>query len=122
MNPRAFFPSNIGYRPTGVNGVAQVSTFIVGKSTTGTYEGIGLGGGGRPDPLEVMQINLVEPIGDGTFTSRGSITFNVYDLFAAKSSNSNVPLNLNLTLKEVAVCDNGTNKRMIILGSQTYSA
>lgn len=122
MNPLAFFSPQVGFIPTGVNGVANVSTYFIGKRVSGAYEGIGLGPGGRPAPVEVVQINLAEPQGDGTYLQRGTITLNVSDVVTATFANpANFPTNLNLILKEVAVCENGTSKRMMIIGSQTYA-
>lgn len=111
-----FYPTNIGYLPTGVNGVAQVSSVFVGRAVSGTYEGVGFGQGGRPDYAQVVQINLSSVAG-GVATQKGSITMNVADIVAI----AGVPANLNLVLKEVTVCDSGTTKKMVILGSQLYT-
>ena len=116
------YPTQIGSQPTGVNGTVGISSVTIGRTITGSFEGAGFGLNGRPDYAQVVQINLTDRAGDGTLTQKGSITLNVGDLVAAKTANPNVPLNLNLTLREVAVCDAGTSKRMIIVGSQTYSA
>lgn len=116
MNPRAFYPTQQGYLPTGVNGTALVSTYFLGRNTSGTYEGIGIGQGGRPDPLQVLNINLTSPNG-GTPFQKGTITINVEDLMNIVGG----PSRYNMTLKEVHVCENGTNKKMIVLASQTYT-
>lgn len=122
--PNTFYPTQLGYLPTGVNGVANTSTLFLGRDLTSAtaYDGPGFGAGGRPDYVQKVIINLTERATNGTLTQRGTITINVDDIVSAVSSNSNVPANLNLTLREVAVCDNGTNKRMMILASQTYAA
>lgn len=116
------YPTNIGFLPTGVNGTVGVSSVFIGRATSGSFEGVGFGAGGRPDYAQTVQINLTQRAGDGTLTQKGSITLNVADIIAAKTANSNLPDNLNLTLREVAVCDGGVNKRMLIVASAPYAA
>lgn len=114
----SLFPTQIAYKPTGVAGVAQVSSVVIGRSS-GSFEGVGFGAGGRPDYVQTVQINMGDPVGDGTFTQRGSVTFNVDDLASLQLSPS-VPTRISLTFKEVSVCDNGTNRKMIILATAPY--
>lgn len=115
MSPLAFYPPQMGFIPSGSNGVAQVSTFFVGRRTSGTYEGIGLGGGGRPDPVQVIQFNLTSPNG-GTPFQKGTVTINVEDLVNIVGG----PSTYNMTLREVSICDNGQNKKAVVLMSQSY--
>lgn len=115
-----FYPSQIGFIPTGNGTDVQVSSVVLGRTITGTYEAIGFGSKGRPDYLEDVIINLTQRAGDGTLTQKGSIVMNVQDLISAATTRSQFPTNLNLTLKEVLVCENSVTKGMIILGSQTY--
>lgn len=114
--PNTFFPTNIGYRPTGANGTAGVSTFVMGKTQTGTFEGAGFGAQGRPDPLQVVEINLTSP-NDGFPFQKGSIVINVEDLMNIVGG----PSRYYMTLKEVTVCDGGTTKKAVVLMSQTYT-
>lgn len=120
----SFFAPQIGFLPTGVAGVAKVSSVFIGRSS-GTYEGIGLGQGGRPDYAEFVQINLSKRQGvpgqSAIVDQYGSITLDVNGLIAAKAANSHFPTNLNLVLKEVAICEAGTSKRMMVIASQTYA-
>lgn len=115
MNPSTYYPPNIGFLPTGVNGVAQVSTVIMGQNTSGTYEGVGFGYGGRPDPVQVININLTSPNGGVPF-QKGTITINVEDLMNIAGG----PSRYNMTLREVSVCDGGVNKKAVVLMSQSY--
>lgn len=115
-----FYPTQIGYTPTGI--APHVSSVTIGRTITGSYDGIGFGKQGRPDYAEIVTINLTSRAEDGTLTQKGKITLNVADLIAAKTTNPNVPANLNLTLREVAVCDSSVNRRMIIVASQVYDA
>jgi hypothetical protein len=110
------YPTQIGYVPTGVNGTVGISSVTIGRTITGSYEGIGFGQDGRPDYLNLLQINLANKIGT-VITQKGTITINVADIMAI----AGVPANLNLTLKEVTVCNAGATNKMIILGSQLYT-
>ncbi len=106
-------PTQIGYQPDSFNGISSVT---IGRTITGAYEGIGFGQGGRPDYLNLLQINLANNAA-GVITQKGTITMNVADLMAIVG----VPANLNMTLKEVTVCELGVSKKMVILASQTYT-
>lgn len=116
-----FFPTQIGYIPTGNAAGVLVSSVTIGRTITGAYDGIGFGKQGRPDYVEDLVINFTSRATDGTLTQKGAITLNVGDIIAAKATNANVPTNLNLTLREVSVCSAGQAKKMIIIGSQVYS-
>lgn len=116
MITKTFHPTNIGYLPTGVNGVAQVSTFIVGRTNTGSFEGAGFGAGGRPDPLQVVEINLISP-NDGFPFQKGTVVMNVEDLMNIAGG----PSRYFMSFKEVTVCESGVTKKMVILASQTYT-
>ena len=109
------YPTQIGYQPTGVNGSVGVSSVTFGRTITGSYEGIGFGLDGRPDYLQVLQINLTDY--DNPLVQKGTITMNVADLMSIVGG----PSYYNLTLKEVTVCDEGVTKKMVILGSQLYT-
>ncbi len=110
-------PTNISFLPTGANGVVQVSSVILGRDITGAGGDIGFGAGGRADYAQLVQINLTHRAGGGTLTKECSINFNANDVAAI----AGLPTNLNLTLKEVTVCELGVTKKMVILGSQTYT-
>lgn len=90
----------------------------MGRNTSGIYEGIGFGAGGRPDPIQVVQINLTSPNagGPGLPFQKGTITINVEDLVNIVGG----PSRYNMTLREVSICDSGTNKKAVVLMSQSY--
>lgn len=110
------YPTQIGYQPTGVNGTVGISSVTIGRTITGAYEGIGFGQDGRPDYLNLLQINLANKVGP-VVTQRGTISMNVADLIAI----AGLPANLNMTLKEVTVCDAGVAKKAVIIMSQLYT-
>lgn len=112
----SIFPTQVGYLPTGVNGTAGTSTYVVGRTISGSYEGVGLGAGGRPDYVNLIQFNLAQRAADGTLTQKGTVTINVNDIVAI----AGVPSNLNLTLREVDVCENSVAKKIVILASAAY--
>ncbi len=110
------YPTQIGYQPTGVNGVDATSSLIFGRTNTGTYEGIGFGQGGRPDLLQVLEVNLISP-NDGFPFQKGTIVMNVEDLMNIAGG----PSRYFMSFKEVTVCEDGATKKMVILASQTYT-
>ncbi len=109
------YPTQIGYQPTGVNGIVGISSVTLGRTITGSYEGIGFGKDGRPDYLQVLQINLTDY--DSPLIQKGTITMNVADLISIAGG----PSQYNLTLKEITICDNGTAKKAVVLMSQLYT-
>lgn len=110
--PNTFYPTNIGWLPSGN---AQVSTIFLGGTNTGSYEGIGFGAGGRPNPLQVLQINLISPNGGSPF-QKATITMNVDDLMNITGG----PSRYDMTLKEITVCDAGVARKAVVLMSQLY--
>ncbi len=119
--PNTATPTQFGYLPTGVGTTAGTSTLYFGRDTTAIYDAIGLGADGRPDYLSIVQIPLVQRSALGVLTKQGTITLDVGAIVSGRAANSNMPTNLNLILKEVAVCDEGVEKRMVIVASQTYN-
>lgn len=116
----AFYPSNVGFTPTGS---AYGSTITLGRTISGTFEGVGFGQGGRPDYANLVVINLAQRVNDGggdIIEQHGTITLNVGDVLAQMATRPLFPTNLNLTLKEVLVCEANVTKGMMIIGSQTY--
>jgi hypothetical protein len=116
----SFYPPQVGFLPTGVNGTAQTSTLYFGRDIDASYDAIGFGQGGRPDYLSIIQIPLVSRAMDGTLTKQGTLTLDVGALVSGRMANPNMPTDLNLILKEVAVCDAGQNRRAVVLMSETY--
>jgi hypothetical protein len=112
--PNTFYPTNIGYLPTGVAGVSQVSSIYLGRNVASTYEGVGFGAGGRPDYAELVQINLT--IADNPLFTKATITMDVNDLVNIVDG----PSVYEMTLQEITVCDNGTSRRAVVLMSQLY--
>lgn len=113
----SIYASQIGFTQTGS---AYGSTLTIGRTVSGTFEGIGFGQQGRPDYAGVVAINLTQAVGDGTLNQMGTITLNVGDILAQMALRSQFPGNLNLVLKEVLVCESNVTKAMMIIGSQTY--
>jgi hypothetical protein len=109
----SFFPPQIGFQPTGVNGVAGTSQLFFGRTVSGEfpYDGPGFGAGGRPDFLQNLTINLAS----GPNNQIASIVLNIADLEALALSQI-----VYMKFKEVDVCDNGVAKKMIVLASDTY--
>lgn len=116
MSYRTFHPVQIGFTPSGH---ALGSQVVVGRDISSNFEGAGFGMQGRPDFLEKFTINLTKNT-NGALSKIGTATFNVQDIETIRASNSNVSTNLTFSFKEVAVCDNGIERRMIILASQVY--
>ena len=111
-------PSQFGYTaPNSTNG----SQIYLGKNVGVQFEAVGLGQGGRPDVLNAVKIHISK---DGV--AQGAIYINVEDVLTLKAANSNLTGEVFLKLKEVAVCEEidgvSTEKRMVILGSETYAA
>jgi hypothetical protein len=109
-------PTQVGYIPPPPSGTAGTSTYVVGRMVSGSYEGVGLGAGGRPDYVQVIQFNLAQRGSDGALSQKGTVTMNANDLVAI----AGLPTNLNLTLREVDVCDNGVARKLVILASEPY--
>ena len=119
--PSTLIPTQFGYTPTGVGSTAKTSTLYLGRVVSGGgTDGPGFGAGGRPDYLQKVWVSLTKRENDGSLTQLGSVIIQTSDLVATAAGNPNFPRYLNLTLKEVLVCDNGTTKGMVILGSSPY--
>lgn len=117
----SFFPSQIGFQPTGVNGVIGTSQLFFGRTISGQspYDGPGFGAGGRPDYLQTMTINLVTPTEAG-LVQRGTVTLNAQDLATIISGNSEAK-NLAFSFRQLAVCEDGVEKGMVFLASQAFA-
>ncbi len=116
----SFFAPQIGFVPSGV---AQDGRVIIGKDYSVTWEAIGFGPGGRPDGLNQLQINLTRVSGVAAPVKFASVNLDVSTLIAAQIANPNIPsTGITFSFREVAVCDAGTNKRMLVIASSTYSA
>lgn len=112
-------PTQIGYvAPSSTNTSALYFGRII--SPEGTNDGVGFGPNARPDYLQKAIITLMKKTGT-TYTQVGTISLNASDIVTAQIFNSNVPANIELTLREVRVCDNGTEKSMMILASAPYA-
>jgi len=123
-------PTQIGYTPLGYTGLG--SQVVIGRNTRSEWEAIGYGSGARPDILQQFVINLsyqgdfFNPVSaDNPLATDTNITLNVADIVTAFSGNlANFPSTLSLKLTEVSVCEmvsgESREKRMIIIGSQTY--
>lgn len=133
VNPS--LPNQIGYTPFQQDAGSSASSFvgsgssvIFGRNVTGGWEGVGFGSGGRPNPLQKIVINLSDVRPGISPSVPGLIRIDVNDLVSIiQSGGSVVPTQFDMKFREVAVCemdDNGdtTEKRMVVLASQTYAA
>lgn len=118
--PSTIVPSQLGYTAPSTPNRSQI---YLGKDLNVNFEAVGLGADGRPDELQALKIHLSQG-----GVALGAIYLDVTDIIALKQSNSNIPSELFLKLTEVSVCESDTatgettEKRMVILGSPTYSA
>lgn len=124
MNP--ITPTQIGYVPYS-SGNSLVSNLVFGRNTTGSWEAVGFGSQGRPDPLNQLAINLTDTRPSASISMPGIINIDVSDLLSViNAAGSQAPHQFSFKMREVAVCEenNGvsTEKRMMVLASQTYPA
>lgn len=126
----SLLPTQIGFIP-GVDGSGeqvknQTSELVLGRNVTGDWEAIGFGKNGRPDYLEKVTLNIAYRMGDNTKVLPLRITIDANVVYDIWMNNADTPSDgFNLITKEVAVCEtddegNSTEKRMIILASETY--
>lgn len=121
--PSSVFPSQMGFVPSGSN--SQQSQIIMGRNTTGTYEGIGVGQGGRPDSLESIQVFITANLQTASPTVPLTITIDATSALAIIAANPNAPTTFGFTMQEVATCETDANgvtseKRRMALISQAY--
>lgn len=119
----SFFPTQIGFIPpsggshTGYN----VSTVVLGGNAGTTWEAVAFGAAGRPDYLETLYINLSKQT-NGVPTRIASISLNVSGVQAIIAADSNAgAAALNMQIREVAVCQSGVAKKMLVICSQPYT-
>ncbi len=116
-------PTQIGFIPTGANGTVKTSSLYLGKNVDVTWEAVGLGAQGRPDYLQVVNLNLTKVVGTSNpiLTRLGTISFDVSDLQTIIAGNSNATAAaLTFKLREVDVCDSTTARKMMVLSSLPY--
>lgn len=123
---KTLYPSQIGTIESG-SYAAHPSQLVFGRDVSAaTSRDVGFGQGGRPDFIERVTIfltknNSSDKTVNSNLTAYATVTINVEDLVSIVTSNPNAGAALNLTLKEVDVCDAGVAKKMIILAGPTYS-
>jgi hypothetical protein len=127
---RTFHPTQVGTIPSGFS-QNQASQVVIGRNVsiadnTPTPEAYGFGKSGRPDFIESFTINLTQNSSadkkiNTDLTNRAVIYMDVTDLVSIRESNENAPTRFDFTLKEVSICENGVEKKMVILASQTYA-
>lgn len=107
----------MAYTVTGLAGTVGISSVTFGSSVTGAFEGVSAGGpNGRPDYLQLLNINLANRVGS-TITPRCTVSMNVTDLVSIVG----LPTKVNLTFREITICDSGTTKKAIVLMSAPYT-
>jgi len=121
--PNTFYPTQVGFTPSGS---FQGSQVIIGRNIDVQWEAIGFGAGGRPDPVNNMVINLTFTANNGTALRVGEVRLNAEELFDIAIENNLQDDTIELTFREISVCEtddegNASEKKMIILASQTYA-
>ena len=121
-------PSQIGSTPISSTNGSQIifGRDLGGNGITVDFEAIGLGVGGRPDILQKLKINLSTSTDGINYIKTVSIILDPSVILTLIAGNANVPKPLNMILKEVAICEENdgisSEKRMVILGSDSYDA
>ncbi len=121
----SILPNQIGFVPSGsANGSFQYSKLILGRNITGGWQSIGFGPDGQPDILQDLTINISDYETNPGF-SPIVIRMRTLDLVDIFNANPNAPDDFLISFKEVAICEsdndgNVSEKRMIVLASQTY--
>lgn len=120
MSTPIYYPTNVGYTPTGS---AYGSQLYLGRNLATTWEAIGFGQVGRPDILERVYINLTQVSGVATPTRVAQLSFNVADVQTIITANPNAAAAaLTFQLREVDVCESSVAKKMLVLCSAPYTA
>lgn len=115
--PNSILPTQIGYTPPNSQ---QGSTVVLGRDMGNgvQFEAIGIGATARPDVLEAIIINLTNASDNKKIAS---IIFDVNDIIALMTANTNISTPLSFKLTEVAVCDSEQGEmNMVILASTPY--
>ncbi len=117
----SILPTQVGFIPSGMhptNGF-QSSQLVFGKNITGGWQAVGFGIDGQPDVLQGLTINISS---NQTVPVATPIVVRMRpeDIVAIILANPNAPSDFNFTFKEVAICDGGIEKRMVVLASQVY--
>lgn len=120
----SLLPTQIGFVPRSQDGTQQ-SQLVFGQNTTGTWEAIGLGAQGRPDPLESIRVNISTNLGTTTPAVPITINIDAVSAMAIIAANPNAPKVFGFTMQEVATCETDANgntseKRRMALISQAY--
>lgn len=117
----SLLPDQIGFIPSGIGstGSFQSSQLTFGLNITGGWQSIGFGPNGQPDILQNLTINISDNNANPQFTPI-IISIKPADIISIILSNTNAPNDFYFSLKEVAVCEDSVEKRMVILASQTY--
>jgi hypothetical protein len=115
----SLFPNQVGWIESGA---ARDSRVIIGKDVRIGWEALGYSHNGRPDIANQVIINLTRVSGVSNPTFLGSV---IMDVSALVDIISNRPLapttGFQIAFREVAVCEDGSEKAMLVLASQTYN-
>lgn len=122
MKIHTFHPTNIGYTPTGYQFETQRynSQIFLGKDLNSEFEGIGFGPEGRPNVVERVVINLTKTNPDESTVKVGQIDFDATGLAYILERSNFGPSIAKFEIKEIAVCEAGVVKNMLILGTSPY--
>lgn len=120
MSNPTFNPTQIGYTPTGSVCGSQV---VIGKDMTSSWEAIGYGAAGRPDPLDRLYINISQISGVNPPVRKATVAFDVKSLLNIIAANPNAPTTgFYFAFRELQVCNGSTTQAMTFLASQPYTA
>lgn len=116
----SFYAPQIAFVPTGLNNTRYNSSVVLGRNRNVVWEAVGFGAEGRPDDLEYLNINITNVSGAMPVT-KAVISLNIGDIQTMIAANANATAAaLTFKLRQVSVCDGSVNKKMMILGSNTY--
>jgi hypothetical protein len=116
MNP-TFFPTQIGYTPTGS---AYGSQVVIGRNLGSPWEAIGFGVQGRPDYVERVYINITQASGV-TPARQATVALDVQSLLSIMAQRPLAPTTgFYFSFREYLVCDQGDTKAALFLSSQAY--
>jgi len=118
MNP-TFFPTQIGYTPTGS---AYGSQVVIGRNMNTTWDAVGFGQGGRPDYVERIYLNITQASGVAP-VQKAQIALDVKSLLNIIAANPNAPTTgFYFAFRELQVCNGSTVQAMTFMSSQPYTA
>ena len=117
-----FYPTQIG---TIVSGSNRDGRLIFGRDPNATWEAAAFGPGGRPGGLQQFQINLMSnscaQLAYSTTPLVATILMDASSMYNVLMTNPYAPqTGFYFSMRELSVCEDGVEKKMMMLASQTY--